>query len=270
MVLCVLSSATFGQEIPRATVWVQDPTMFLEPNNFTIEKELLDRSLWLRVGYGPTLYQFGPVSVGMEGMAWSRLEALSQFRFPVQTLDYFFGVFGEWQDRNAYWRFRISHISSHWVDGTDRAVIGGASSKYSREFVELTREVPRYMGPFGDMRGFSWSIGLRIYFHQVTKIEPVIAVPASLTWRFADLNGAYAWKDYAPEFPVMEPLSLFISSGDGPVWPSVAGGLRYERMDQQHAVFGLELYYYYGASWAGVDAGATVKQLKLQLDVRGF
>ena len=256
-------------ESAQTPVWVHDPSMFLEPNNFTVEKELLERSLWLRVGYGPTLYAFGPVSVGLEGLAWSRLETLSQFRFPVQTVDYFFGAFGVWHDQSAYWRVRLSHISSHWVDGADSMVIGGASSKYSREFIELTREVPSYLGALGDQRGLSWSVGLRFYFHQVTHLEPAIAVPASITWRFADLAGA-SLQDYAPKLPVMEPVSLFVSSGDGPVWPSVAGGLRYERIDLRHAVFGLELYYYYGASWAGVDAGATVKQLKLQLDVRGF
>ena len=234
---------------------------------------MLDRSLWLRVGYGANLYSFAGdpqiSAAGIEGLVWSRLETLSQFRFPVQTVDYFFGVYQEWRDSYANWRVRISHISSHLVDGSD-SITGGASSAYSREFVEVTREVPQYMGQFGDKRGLSWSLGIRIYFHQVTKIEPWVAVPATLTWRFADLAGA-PFRDVSTGlYPAMEPLSFFLSSGDGPVWPSIAGGLRYERFQYPLGMFGLEFYYYYGASWAGTDAGAKVNQLKLQLDVRDF
>ncbi len=131
------------------------------------------------------------------------------------------------------------------------------------------REVPLETGPFGDKLGLFWSVGVRGYFHQVTKVEPWIAVPATLRWRFADVSGIeYPHED--PNVSVMNPLSLFVSSGDGPVWPSVSCGIRAERIALGLAATGLQLEYYYGASWAGVDAGAKVSQLKLQLDVRDF
>jgi hypothetical protein len=246
-------------------VWVQDPALFLEPNNFAVEKEMLDRLLWLKLGYGRDIFEVDRVGIGLEGIVWSRLETLSQFRFPVQTADYFFGVYADWSDTYATWRFRVSHISSHLVDGAD-SITGGASSAYSREFVELTREVP-LRTIFGE--GLSWTLGVRGYFHQVTKIEPWIAFPASVTWRFADIAGFYG---KGPNGPIGKsyPISLFVTSGDGPVWPSVAGGLRAERMASDLGVLGLQLEYYYGASWAGTDAGAKVSQLKLQLDVRDF
>ncbi len=104
--------------------WVQNPALFLEPNNFGVEKEMLDRSLWLKLGYGRDIFEVGKVGVGLEGIVWSRLETLSQFRFPVQTADYFFGLFADWHDAYATWRVRISHISSHLVDGTD-SITGG-------------------------------------------------------------------------------------------------------------------------------------------------
>jgi hypothetical protein len=245
--------------------WVQDPALFLEPNNFAIEKEMLDPSLWLKLGYGRDIFQVDRVGIGLEGIIWSRLETLSEFRFPVQTADYFFGAFADWHDANATWRFRVSHISSHLVDGTD-SITGGSSSKYSREFVEIMREVP-LRDMFGD--GISWMIGIRGYFHQVTKIEPWVAFPASFTWRFADFAGFFSRGPYGP-IGKSYPVSLFVTSGDGPVWPSIAGGLRAERMVSDFGVMGLQLEYYYGASWAGTDAGAKVSQLKLQLDVRDF
>ena len=229
---------------------------------------MLDRSLWLRVGYGKSFYEFCGIAFGLEGLAWSRLETLSQFRFPVQTVDYFFGAYGVWKDSYAIWRLRISHISSHLVDGSD-SISGGSSSKYSREFVELMREVPLDTGPFGDKLGFSWTLGLRAYFHQVTKIEPWVAVPATLRWRFADLSGV-EYQDEDPRYSILKPISVFVSSGDGPVWPSIACGIRAERIALGLAALGMQLEYFYGASWAGTDAGAKVSQLKLQLDVRDF
>jgi hypothetical protein len=256
------SQAVLTGPVPPAT-WGSEPALFLEPNHFSVEKEMLDRSLWLQVGYGRSFLAVGKVAIGLEGLAWSRLETLSQFRFPVQTLDYFFGAYAVWQDGSATWRLRLSHISSHLVDGTD-SIKGGASSEYSREFVELMREVYLWDGT-----GISWTLGLRGYFHQVTKIEPYIAIPACLTWRFAQfVDIQYQHGDAVRN--VKYPLSLFISSGDGPVWPSIAAGFRTERVEYDRGSIGLQLYYYYGASWAGTDAGAKVSQLKLQLDVRDF
>ncbi len=245
--------------------WVQDPELFLEPNNFAFEKEMLDPSLWLKLGFGRDFMELHGVGIGLEGIVWSRLETLSQFRFPVQTADYFFGAFADWHDANATWRFRISHISSHLVDGTD-SITGGSSSRYSREFVELMREVP-LRNMFDD--GITWTIGVRGYFHQVTKIEPWVASPCSLSWRFVDIAGVFGEGPYGP-IGKSYPVSMFISSGDGPVWPSIAGGIRAERMSSDFGALGLELEYYYGASWAGTDAGAKVSQLKLQMDVRDF
>jgi hypothetical protein len=245
--------------------WVQDPALFLEPNNFIVEKEMLDRLLWLKLGYGRDLVHVSGVGIGLEGVVWSRLATLSQFRFPVQTADYFFGVYSDWRDLYATWRFRVSHISSHLVDGSD-SIIGGSSSSYSREFVELMREVP-----LRDLseNGISWTLGIRGYFHQVTKIEPWIAFPASITWRFADFDQS-VWAGPNGPRGKSSTISLFFSSGDGPVWPSIAGGIRAERMNSDLGVIGLQLAYYYGASWAGTDAGAKVSQLKLQLNVRDF
>jgi hypothetical protein len=258
------SQASFVRPVPPT--WSSDPALFLEPNHFSVEKEMLDRSLWLQVGYGHPFLYLGKISIGLEALAWSRLLTLSQFRFPVQTVDYFFGAYAVLGNYNGSvnWRLRLGHISSHLVDGTD-SITGGSSSKYSREFVELMREVPLLDGT-----GFSWTLGVRGYFHQVTRIEPYIAFPCCLRWRFAEFVHAQPlYGDIVTNSKY--PMSLFISSGDGPVWPSIAAGFQSGRVEyDDQASIGLQLYYYYGASWAGTDAGAKVSQLKLQLDVRDF
>lgn len=224
--------------------------------------------MWLEVGYGNPLFKIypsgGSILIGLEALVWSRLGVLSDFRFPVENADYFFGAYVVWNGHDhrevdgdsilsagEHWRFRISHISSHDVDGKD-SITGGSSSRYSREFVELTRRF-RVL----NRTELFATVGIRTYFHQVTKIEPSIAFPASLSIpiSFWDQDGIFA----------------FVSSADGPVWPSIAAGLRVQRgVHLEDTNTGLELFYYYGASWAGTDAGAKVSQLKLQLDVRGL
>ncbi|HEX5316967.1 MAG TPA: hypothetical protein VFX22_09990 [Candidatus Kapabacteria bacterium] len=250
-----------------------DPGLFLEPNRFSIVKELDDRSLWLAMGYGKSIFLYRGVRIGLEGLVWSKLQTLSDFRFPVETADYFFGPFAVWGDKFVTWKFRISHISSHLVDGSD-TVIGGSSSHYSREFVELTRSFYS-----GGRQPYTWTVGIRGYFHQVTKIEPWIAVPACFTWTFAKYEPNLGLLDVSPSYrpqaigaPVITSYSFsaFVSSGDGPVWPTITGGLRADRFAEELGTLDLQLYYQYGASWSGTDAGAKRSTINLQMDVRGF
>lgn len=256
------------------TLWEEDPALFLDPNRFDVIKELTNRSMWLQMGYGRPIFRFGKSYLGLEGSTWARLRILSDFRFPVETADFFFGAFFTWPEHSngALWRIRLSHISSHDVDGKD-TVFGGSSSHYSREFVELDREwllVP----------DLSISAGVRALFHQVSVIEPWISVPAVITWRFAEYP-CENWKtiqagaDLSPMIRNRYSFYLFASSGDGPVWPNITGGVRAERHSYDEERIGedildLQLYYQYGASWAGTDAGAKRSTINLQMDVRGF
>jgi hypothetical protein len=210
------------------------------------------------------------MQTGLEALVWSRLRVLSDFRFPVETADYFFGMFFQWGESDYGWRARIGHISSHIVDGTDTGIVGGSSSKYSREFVEIMRQ-----NPWGDHYNILWNIGLRFYFHQVTKSEPLVAVPASITWRFAgDLPLRRQEILVDGSLPQMgEPqyaFYLFASSGSGPIWPNAAGGIRAERTARDLGTLDFELSYQYGASWAGTDARIKRSTINLQMDVRGF
>src|SRR5947209_2580405 len=67
---------------------------FLEPAQFSIIKSVQDRTLRLQMGYGGDLVGSTDWRIGTEGLIWSRLRALPDFRFPVETADYFFGFYG--------------------------------------------------------------------------------------------------------------------------------------------------------------------------------
>ncbi len=246
--------------------WKEDPGFFLTPNRFSIAKELSTSALWLQMGFGKPVMLLGTVQAGLEGLAWSRLRILSSFRFPVETVDYFFGTFFTWKKDDIGWKLRLSHISSHDVDGKD-TVKGGSSSHFSGEFVEVTRSVAVGGSTPDASSSLLWTIGLRGYFHQVSNSESWISVPACLTWQFAGAGRTPTSQAFGE---VHHRYYAFISTGDGPVWPTGTVGLRMERIAHGLGEMDLQLYYQYGASWAGTDAGTRANMINLQMDIRGF
>ena len=85
-------------------------------------------------------------SFGADFFTYTRTRSESNFKFPVETIDYLFGINGGYKNRseNSEWgtRFRFSHISAHLVDGYYNAesgtwLNGREPFVYSKEFFEL-------------------------------------------------------------------------------------------------------------------------------------
>lgn len=81
------------------------------------------------------------IRLGGDFFTYTRLRSEGKFKFPVETSDYFFGVNVSGKtylfDNKFDWRVRLSHISSHLVDGYSRNdVFYKSPFVYSREFIE--------------------------------------------------------------------------------------------------------------------------------------
>jgi len=85
-------------------------------------------------------------SVGADFFTYTRARSENNFKFPVETVDYLFGVNGSYKkkiDENEWGiRLRFSHISAHLVDGyydleNELWRNGREPFVYSREFFEL-------------------------------------------------------------------------------------------------------------------------------------
>ena len=244
---------------------------FLEPRQFSLSKSFVDKSLRLQMGYGGNVYASSKASnssdtqslaqqsfaLGLEGLVWSKLEALSQFRFPVETADYFFGVyalFHLWNvdnDPNAPFRFRLSHISSHLVDGTLDTVVGGSSSHYSREFVTLEK----LFAPHILSERIVASVGVRYVFHQVTHIEPTIQIPATI--QFGLLHGEDI-KD-SPN------LFLTVSTAGDPSGPSISGALTFRSSLSQSTWTDLSIIFLHGPAIEGNYAAITKNLFEVEM-----
>ncbi len=113
-----------------------------------------DTRLRLDIGNGIDLVTFAPASqpslrwsLGAEFFTWTALRRTKDFHFPVDAVDYLFGIYASAvtsvDERLAFeGRFRLSHISAHLVDGSYEKSTGtwrnGQLPRvYSREFLEL-------------------------------------------------------------------------------------------------------------------------------------
>lgn len=112
-----------------------------------------ERRLRLDIGNSVDLIGFSDVltddrlMIGADFFTWTSLRQEGDFHFPVDAVDYLFGVNASWRhrvsaDAAVSARLRLSHISAHLVDGSyDKSAgawrDGQLPRVYSREFVDL-------------------------------------------------------------------------------------------------------------------------------------
>lgn len=118
-----------------------------------VEKALDKNFLTLNIGNSVDLLAWknagadsaAEIRAGADFFTWSHLQSNSDFRFPVEAVDYLFGLNASWvsgalPDR---WeaRFRLAHISAHAVDGlydiNTHLWRTHEPFTYTREFVDL-------------------------------------------------------------------------------------------------------------------------------------
>ncbi|HCY77964.1 MAG TPA: DUF1207 domain-containing protein [Ignavibacteriales bacterium] len=107
------------------------------------------------------------ISIGADLFTFTRLRSTDDFKFPVETIDYLFGLNAGYKkqlsDENELGlRFRLSHISAHLVDGQYDAENqewrdGRDPFVFSKEFIELF--------PYYRVNTFRGYVGLTYIFH---------------------------------------------------------------------------------------------------------
>lgn len=107
-------------------------------------------------------------SIGADFFTYTRLRGESDFHFPVDAVDYLFGinfsVKKQLQNYNYGARIRVSHISAHMVDGhfdNSKGIWRDNRNPivYSREFIELT--------PFFSSNDYRFYFSAQYLFHVV-------------------------------------------------------------------------------------------------------
>ncbi len=130
--------------------------------------QVQDNRLRLDIGNSLDLVRF-PVSflhgaegtVGGDFFTFTRLRSEANFRFPVETTDFFFGINASLRapvsnDVLLAARLRIAHISAHLVDGIDSF---RHTFVYSREFVDAVVAL--------QWKTFRFYAGANVLFHTI-------------------------------------------------------------------------------------------------------
>ena len=113
-------------------------------------------------------YNNTTISFGADLFTYTRTRAQSNFKFPVETIDYMFGINAGYKnddgEKEFGVRFRFSHISAHLVDGLYDAeneiwLNGREPFVYSKEFIELF--------PYFRKNGFRFYLGLTYIIHVI-------------------------------------------------------------------------------------------------------
>lgn len=83
------------------------------------------------------------MSIAAEFFTMTLLRTESNFKFPVEASDYYFGINASLKDTlfntPSEFRFRLAHISAHLVDGySTNGVFSELPFVYSRDFIDIT------------------------------------------------------------------------------------------------------------------------------------
>lgn len=93
------------------------------------------------IGASPAMYAIdSSLSVRADFFTLSRMRSAEAMKFPVETIDYWFGLSAAWAPSNLplSMRLRLAHVSAHFVDGTRWPFVPDSTVPiYSREFAEL-------------------------------------------------------------------------------------------------------------------------------------
>lgn len=93
------------------------------------------------IGASPSMYAVdSSFLIRADFFTLSRMRSAEAMKFPVETIDYWFGLSAAWKPEHLPLsaRLRLAHISAHYVDGTPWPFRSDSVVPiYSREFAEL-------------------------------------------------------------------------------------------------------------------------------------
>ena len=127
------------------------------------------------------------VNFGADLMTFTRLRSVGDFKFPVETTDYYFGINSSsrfyFYQQELNFRMRIGHISSHLIDGyTEDWIFIEEPFVYSKEFIDLVVS-------YNLFKEFRLYIGSNLVFSRIPKSMGWYEFQSGFDYDFEFLEG---------------------------------------------------------------------------------
>ncbi len=209
--------------------------------------QLPDKSLRLDIGHSFDLMSLDSSAsmqwrAGGDFATYTRLRSEGRLKFPVETVDYYFGVNTSvrWTDpelRRSL-RVRIAHISAHLADGlaNDSAVISPKPFVYSREFIEAIYSFEwTHWRLYG---GLTWVFSNHVHPPAIRLLIP----QAGVEYRTPVSKGIEAYAAYDIKLSGIENSTSLVHAAQA--------GLAFQQMNGYQLLVGA--YYYHGLSLHGL------------------
>ena len=239
---------------------------FLEPKlGFLFQ--LSENELRLDIGNSIDFVRFNlednqTLAFGADLFTYTMLRGEENFHFPVDAVDYLFGINASYKkkilDDEFGFRFRLSHISAHFVDGhydsmNNRWRDGINPRVYSREFLEL---IPFYK--FAE--GIRFYSGLTYIFHVDPTTIKKDNYQIGFDYFIYNLIGDNITPFIAYDFKLIH-LENYIGNN------SILGGIKFGNPNGKG--FSLYLSYYSGNNYHGeyFDYRSNYSALGLNIDL---
>jgi hypothetical protein len=206
------------------------------------------REIRLDIGTSSDIYHYTKdnthLSFGADLFTYTRLRGESEFHFPVEAVDYLFGINGSYKiknEGNEYGiRIRLSHISAHFADGhfDNRLGIwqdGRSPRTYSREFIEIF--------PYYRIKGIRAYLGFTYLLHVTPKRLGKDIYQAGFDYFAASLISDFISPFAAYDFKLAHTVENYSGSN------ILTAGIKFGRYDSKG--FSILISYYSGKSIHG-------------------
>lgn len=233
--------------LPSTNLFEPVKASVIEAKNGFI-KDISKNNLQLNIGISGDLCKWKInkqfVSIGADFFTYSNLRSESNFKFPVDAIDYFFGINFNYKklfgSNFLTGRFRLSHISAHLEDGHiySRSDTIFTPFVFSREFVDLSCGYDYWLLKNCKLKNI---ISVNILFHSIPKDFGLLSLQYGLEFR-------YFLSSYFSVY-ISNDLKLQSVSSGNYLNENLETGIRFGKINAKG--FSLSFNYYDGRDYKG-------------------
>ena len=187
---CSADSKKYFEFLPSSNLFEPAKANIIEAKNGVL-KDISKNTLQLNIGMSSDITKWNSrnmsYAIGADFFTYSNLRTESNFKFPVDAIDYFFGINSSFKIKYDIGilsaRLRISHISAHFEDGHKYCRSDTIFSPviYSREFIDLSGGFDNWLNKNFKMKN---QLGLNILFHSIPDDFGILSFQYGFEFRY--------------------------------------------------------------------------------------